>query len=135
MDTPVHLWVMLLFGFPLIQFNWNIVSMARKSRIEYAGARYHAINHAINRGNYRSWRFEGSGARKSFLSCLDDLNDEQIQRVVEAEASQMREPRRERTLREALCVINHEAEDLLSGPKGLEDRSRSIFNLKRVVRS
>ena len=60
MDTPVHLWVMLLFGFPLIQFNWNIVSMARKSRIEYAGARYHAIN----RGNYRSWRFEGSGAPK-----------------------------------------------------------------------
>jgi len=26
----------------------------------------------INRGNYRSWIFEGSGARKSFLSCLDE---------------------------------------------------------------
>ena len=42
--------------------------MARKSRIEYAGARYHVIN----RGNYRSWIFERSGARKSFLSCLDE---------------------------------------------------------------
>ncbi len=41
--------------------------MARKSRIEYAGARYHVIN----RGNYRSWIFESEGARKSFLTCLD----------------------------------------------------------------
>ena len=30
----------------------------------------------------------------------------------------MREPCWERTLREALCVINHQAKDLLSGPKG-----------------
>jgi hypothetical protein len=28
--------------------------MARKIRIEYAGARYHVIN----RGNYRSWKIE-----------------------------------------------------------------------------
>ena len=42
--------------------------MARKSRIEYAGARYHLIN----RGNYRSWIFETEGARKSFLKCLDE---------------------------------------------------------------
>ena len=42
--------------------------MARKSRIEYAGARYHLIN----RGNYRSWIFETEGARKSFHKCLDE---------------------------------------------------------------
>jgi len=42
--------------------------MARKSRIEYAGARYHVIN----RGNYRSWIFETEGARKSFLACLEE---------------------------------------------------------------
>ncbi|CAA7076337.1 transposase [Lentimonas sp. CC4] len=43
--------------------------MARKTRIEYAGARYHVIN----RGNYRSWIFESAGARKSFLKCLDEV--------------------------------------------------------------
>jgi len=42
--------------------------MARKSRIEYAGARYHVIN----RGNYRSWIFETEGARRSFHECLDE---------------------------------------------------------------
>jgi len=41
--------------------------MARKTRIEYEGARYHVIN----RGNYRSWIFESAGARKSFLASLD----------------------------------------------------------------
>jgi REP element-mobilizing transposase RayT len=40
--------------------------MARKARIEYAGAYYHVIN----RGNYRSWIFESEGARESFLNCL-----------------------------------------------------------------
>ncbi|MDQ8209440.1 transposase [Coraliomargarita sp. SDUM461003] len=40
--------------------------MARKVRIEYAGAFYHVIN----RGNYRSWIFESAGARVSFLECL-----------------------------------------------------------------
>ena len=40
--------------------------MARKTRIEYAGAYYHLIN----RGNYRSWIFESDGARKSFFECL-----------------------------------------------------------------
>ena len=58
------------------------------------------------------------GTKDFKRAVLDDLNDEQIQRVVEAEASEMREPRWEGTLREALCVINHEAKDLLSGPKG-----------------
>lgn len=41
--------------------------MARKLRIEYAGAMYHVIN----RGNYRSWIFETEGARHSFLNCLE----------------------------------------------------------------
>ena len=40
--------------------------MARKLRIQYAGAFYHVIN----RGNYRSWIFETAGARHSFLECL-----------------------------------------------------------------
>ena len=42
--------------------------MARKVRIEYAGACYHVIN----RGNYRSWIFESEGARVSFLKCLQE---------------------------------------------------------------
>jgi len=41
--------------------------MARRTRVEYPGAIYHVIN----RGNYRSFIFETSGARKSFLECLD----------------------------------------------------------------
>jgi putative transposase len=40
--------------------------MARKARIEYAGAYYYVIN----RGSYRSWIFESDGARQSFLKCL-----------------------------------------------------------------
>ena len=40
--------------------------MARKIRIEYAGAFYHVIN----RGNYRSVIFRTEGARGSFLECL-----------------------------------------------------------------
>ena len=43
--------------------------MARKVRIEYAGAYYHILN----RGNYRSWIFESEGARKSFLKCLREV--------------------------------------------------------------
>ena len=42
--------------------------MARKLRIEYAGACYHVIN----RGNYRSWIFETEGAKESFLKCLGE---------------------------------------------------------------
>lgn len=41
--------------------------MARRSRIEFAGAIYHVVN----RGNYRSSIFDTAGARKSFLGCLD----------------------------------------------------------------
>jgi putative transposase len=43
--------------------------MARKTRIEFAGARYHILN----RGNYRSWIFETPGARASFLNCLLEI--------------------------------------------------------------
>ena len=63
----------------------------------------------------RGW-VKGTKAFKQAI--LDDLKDEQIQRVVEAEASEMREPRWERTLREALIVINHETGDLCSTRKG-----------------
>lgn len=42
--------------------------MARKVRIEYAGAFYHVLN----RGNFRSWIFDTEGARKSFLRCLEE---------------------------------------------------------------
>ena len=43
--------------------------MARKVRVEYAGAYYHVIN----RGNYRSFIFETEGTRKSFLKCLTEV--------------------------------------------------------------
>jgi putative transposase len=42
--------------------------MARKLRIEYAGARYHVIN----RGNYREPIFEEAGARQAFMTCLGE---------------------------------------------------------------
>ena len=44
--------------------------MARKSRIEYAGAYYHVIN----RGNYRMGIFESEGARKRFFDCLEEAS-------------------------------------------------------------
>ncbi len=47
--------------------------MARKLRIEYAGALYHVIN----RGNYRAWIFESKGARASFLDCLKQACESQ----------------------------------------------------------
>jgi len=40
--------------------------MARKLRLEYAGACYHVIN----RGNYRRDLFAGKGAAESFQRCL-----------------------------------------------------------------
>lgn len=40
--------------------------MARKLRLEYAGACYHVIN----RGNYRRDLFRGKGAAQSFVDCL-----------------------------------------------------------------
>src|SRR3954465_8713314 len=42
--------------------------MARKLRLEYAGACYHVIN----RGNYRRHLFAGRGARESFERCLGE---------------------------------------------------------------
>lgn len=43
--------------------------MARKVRVEYAGAFYHVIN----RGNYRTWIFETAGTRRSFIKCLNEV--------------------------------------------------------------
>lgn len=51
--------------------------MARKIRIEYAGAFYHVLN----RGNYRDWIFKSDGARKSFLQCLVETCEAQGWRV------------------------------------------------------
>ncbi len=42
--------------------------MARKLRIQYAGALYHVIN----RGNYRADVFETDGAKEAFLDCLGE---------------------------------------------------------------
>jgi len=42
--------------------------MARKLRLEYAGACYHVIN----RGNYRRHLFESKGAAAAFERCLDE---------------------------------------------------------------
>jgi putative transposase len=42
--------------------------MARKLRLEYAGACYHVIN----RGNYRRHLFESKGAAATFERCLDE---------------------------------------------------------------
>lgn len=43
-------------------------TMARKLRIQYAGALYHVIN----RGNYREDVFESDGAKSAFLKCLGE---------------------------------------------------------------
>jgi len=42
--------------------------MARKLRLEYAGAMYHVIN----RGNYRAAIFAEEGARQAFMGCLSE---------------------------------------------------------------
>ncbi|MDO8539047.1 MAG: transposase [Opitutaceae bacterium] len=42
--------------------------MARKFRLQYAGALYHVIN----RGNYRSDVFKTDGAKEAFLDCLGE---------------------------------------------------------------
>jgi REP element-mobilizing transposase RayT len=42
--------------------------MARKLRLEWAGACYHVIN----RGNYRRELFSGKGAAESFVTCLSE---------------------------------------------------------------
>lgn len=42
--------------------------MARKLRLQYAGALYHVIN----RGNYRAAIFRTEGARQAFLKCLEE---------------------------------------------------------------
>jgi len=42
--------------------------MARKPRIEFAGACYHVLN----RGNYRRDLFETAGAAQAFVDCLGE---------------------------------------------------------------
>ena len=42
--------------------------MARKLRLQYAGAFYHVIN----RGNYRADVFASDGAKEAFLECLGE---------------------------------------------------------------
>ncbi len=42
--------------------------MARKPRIEFAGAHYHVLN----RGNYRGDLFETAGAAQAFVACLGE---------------------------------------------------------------
>ena len=42
--------------------------MARKLRLQYAGAFYHVIN----RGNYRADVFASDGAKEAFLKCLGE---------------------------------------------------------------
>jgi putative transposase len=44
----------------------SMAGMARKLRLEFAGACYHVLN----RGNYRRDLFAGKGAAESFESCL-----------------------------------------------------------------
>ncbi len=44
------------------------VRMARKLRIQYAGALYHVFN----RGNYRADVFETDGAKEACLDCLGE---------------------------------------------------------------
>ncbi len=41
-------------------------SVARKPRLEFAGAIYHVLN----RGNYRADLFETAGAAQAFVDCL-----------------------------------------------------------------
>ena len=51
--------------------------MARKPRIEYAGAVYHVLN----RGNYRGDLFETAGAAEAFVSCLEEASERMGWRV------------------------------------------------------
>jgi putative transposase len=51
--------------------------MARKPRIEYAGAVYHVLN----RGNYRGDMFETAGAAEAFVACLGEASERMGWRV------------------------------------------------------
>jgi len=63
----------------------------------------------------RGW-VKGSADFKK--SVLEDLKDEQIQRVVESEASEMREPRWEPALGEALSALGRSDSELPTCQKG-----------------
>jgi hypothetical protein len=63
----------------------------------------------------RGWVKGTTDFKKSVLA---DLKDEQMQRVVESEASEMREPRWERALAQALSALGRDASELSSSRKG-----------------
>jgi len=52
-------------------------------------------------------------------SVLEDLKDDQLSRVVEAEASEMREPRWERAVVDMLSRLGRKEAELASSPKGV----------------
>ena len=65
----------------------------------------------------RGWAKGGKAFKKAVI---EDLADEKVQQVVEAEASEMREPRWERGLADALICIGKREKDLLAATKGAD---------------
>ena len=64
----------------------------------------------------RGWAKGSDGFRKAVL---DDLKDETVRRVAEAEAAEMREPRWERATEAMLSELGRKEEDLANSPKGI----------------
>ncbi|HAV12010.1 MAG TPA: transposase [Opitutae bacterium] len=64
----------------------------------------------------RGWAKGTDDFRKGVL---DNLKDETVQRVSEAEASEMREPRWERAVMDMLSLVGHKDAELASSPKGI----------------
>jgi len=62
----------------------------------------------------RGW---AKGADDFKKSVLDDLKDDDVKKVVESEAAEMREPRWERGVVEILALLNKSEGDLKVGPK------------------
>ena len=65
----------------------------------------------------RGWA-KGSKAFKNAV--IEDLGDERVQQVVEAEASEMREPRWEKGLAKALTRLQKGEKDLVAERKGAD---------------
>jgi len=63
----------------------------------------------------RGW---AKGTKAFRAAVLDELNDETLLRVVEAEAAEMREPRWERAMTNMLALLGRSEADLQSSPKG-----------------
>lgn len=70
--------------------------MARRPRIEFAGAHYHVLN----RGNYRSEIFATAGAAQAFVSCLEEACERMGWRV------------------HAYCVMRNHYHLAISTPRG-----------------